>query len=93
MTRKHRSVKLMIATLSTGMLFQVGGCLSTVGSAVLDFNPCTTVLNCDPLTFEFVTSGYEGPGVDFDVDPACTFPPFCTTNDPFVPNNDDTAGA
>ncbi len=45
------------------------------------FNPCTTILACDPTVFEFLTSGYEGPGVNVDIDPFCTYPPFCDAAD------------
>jgi hypothetical protein len=66
-------------------LLQLGGCSPKgIGSYLSNFNPCGTILNCDPVAYRFYTSGYEGPGVDWDVDPVCTFPPFCA-NDPFAP--------
>ena len=73
----------IIASLSLGgAVFQVGGCGNVFGF-LRNYNPCGVVLQCDPVTFRFLTSGYEGPGVDPEIDPACTFPPFCA-NDPFV---------
>ena len=67
-----------------GAVFQIGGCsLSDVLSFAKDFNPCGTILNCDPVQYRFLTSGYQAPGADPDIDPACTYPPFCA-NDPFV---------
>lgn len=66
--------------LLVGTTFQ-GGC--GVLRYVNQFNPCGTILNCDPVAYRFITSGYEGPGVNPEIDPACTFPPFCA-NDPFV---------
>lgn len=66
---------LLLASGAT--LFQFGGCFQDLGVFVNNFNPCGTVLNCDPGEFDFVTSGYDGPGFDPDVDLTCTFPPFC----------------
>jgi hypothetical protein len=58
------------------------GC-GDLGRFVANFNPCGTILNCDPVQYEFIRSGYEGPGADPDIDPACTYPPYCD-GDPFV---------
>lgn len=74
------------AAASGGMMFQFG--CGAAGTFLRNFNPCVAVLNCDPVAFEFATSGYRGPGVDINVDPACTFPPFCP-DDPFVGTIDD----
>jgi hypothetical protein len=66
--------------LLTGTLF------ADCGAAIANFNPCGTILNCDPREFTFIQSGYRGPGVDPKVDPSCTYPPFCpAAGDPFVP--------
>lgn len=75
-----------MATILSGTAFQFGGCGNAVGF-LRDFNPCGSVLACDPVTFRFLTSGYQGPGVDVEVDPSCTFPPFCP-GDPFVTTQD-----
>lgn len=81
--RRHALRLLSIATI-TGVCCQFGGCgLGDLGSFLGKINPCGTVLNCDPVEYRFVTSGYKGPGADPDIDPACTYPPFCT-DDPFV---------
>jgi hypothetical protein len=69
--------------LLTGTL--LGGC-GDVGALIANFNPCGTILNCDPREYTFIRSGYRGPGVDPNVDPSCTYPPFCPADsDPFVP--------
>lgn len=50
-----------------GVVFQagLGGCgLFEIGRSIARFNPCGTILNCDPQLYEFATSGYEGPGAD-----------------------------
>ncbi|MBK9118964.1 MAG: hypothetical protein IPM18_05075 [Phycisphaerales bacterium] len=81
MRRLHTTLlrTLPLAAL-LGTCFQ-GGC--GVLRYVNNFNPCGTILNCDPVAYRFITSGYQGPGVNIDIDPACTFPPFCD-GDPFV---------
>lgn len=83
-----RGSKLRLLTLAAlifgGGLMQFGGC-SVDGAInyITDFNPCGSILLCDPVAYTFLTSGYEGPGVNPDIDPACTYPPYCA-NDPFV---------
>jgi hypothetical protein len=88
----HRNRVLRFASilLMSGTLFQFNGCFSDAASFVNNINPCGTILNCNPLSYNYWRSGYEGPGVDPDVDPACTYPPFCTLTgvtppDPFAP--------
>lgn len=71
------------AAVVAGTCFQLGGCFGGVGQFVSNLNPCGTILNCDPVEYRFITSGYEGPGANPGVDPTCTYPPFCD-GDPFV---------
>ncbi len=79
-----RIVRCAAAIATSGALFQIGGCsLSGAQNFLSELNPCGTILLCDPVEFRFLTSGYRGPGADPDIDPACTFPPFCA-GDPFV---------
>jgi len=84
---KNRRTRLLrAATIAAvvGTCVQWGGCgLGDVLTYVANFNPCGTILNCDPVTYQFIRSGYKGPGADPKVDPACTYPPFCE-DDPFV---------
>lgn len=72
-----------------GTCFQFAGCPADVLSYVRNFNPCGTILNCNPGTYAFISSGYKGPGANPKIDPACTFPPFCNVmtpgSDPFSP--------
>jgi hypothetical protein len=66
------------------MCLQFGGCgLADLGQYIANLNPCGTILACDPVYYNFVRSGYSGPGANPDIDPACTYPPYCA-NDPFV---------
>jgi hypothetical protein len=79
MKTKYRVLRTAASLSVGGCLLQLGGCfgLGAVTNVLSDINPCGTILNCDPDTFDFVTSGYEGPGADPEVDFNCTFPPFC----------------
>ena len=83
MKRFSRLARILLPAACGGMAFQIAGCGGPVVGFVRNLNPCGTVLNCDPTEYRFLTSGYQGPGFDPNVDPSCTFPPFCP-NDPFV---------
>ena len=81
-------LRVSCAALGAGAIVPACG----VGSAaqfVARLNPCGTVLNCDPVAYQFIKSGYQGPGADPNVDLACTYPPYCnytgTLPDPFSP--------
>ncbi len=64
--------------LAGGVAFQFLGCSPAgVANLLTNFQPCGTILNCDPRVFGFARSGIDGPGLRPDVDPFCTFPPFC----------------
>lgn len=79
---RKRLVSNAVAAGLGGLCFQFG-CNLGLGSLLNNFNPCGTILNCDARAYQFVTSGIDGPGVVPDIDPFCTFPPFCTsTEDP-----------
>ena len=85
-TIRMRIVRFAAAVAMGASVFQIAGCnplSSLTGFFTNTFNPCGSILNCDPAAYRFLSSGYEGPGFDPSVDPACTFPPFCNP-DPFV---------
>ncbi len=43
----------------------LGGCGAfEIGRSIARFNPCGTILNCDPQLYELARSGYQGPGAD-----------------------------
>lgn len=82
----YRRLRLVSAVLVAGTCLQLGGCFSGAANFVGNFNPCGTILNCDPVQYSYIQSGYEGPGADPDVDPFCTWPGFCDpTVDPLAP--------
>ena len=83
-TPLHRLLRVLSVAAIFGTCYQIGGCtLGGLGHYVANINPCGSILDCDPVQYRFITSGYDGPGADPDIDPACTYPPFCD-NDPFV---------
>ncbi len=86
--RSIKWMRLAVLTFAGGTAFQLGGCgnMHFLGQ----FNPCGTILNCDPVTYRFITSGYQGPGVNPSIDPACTYPPYCA-GDPFVATGGNSA--
>lgn len=79
----RRRTLSLIAAAAGGLCFQLGCPISGGWNFIANLNPCGTVLNCDPVTYEFIRSGYRGPGADPGVDLACTYPPYCP-DDPFV---------
>ncbi len=86
--RTLKWMRLALAVLATGTVYQVGGCTASgIGHFIGQFNPCGTILNCDPIQYRFVRSGYVGPGADPSVDLFCTYPPYCgdQTVDPQSP--------
>jgi len=85
MHSKHsRLVRWVVVLAAAGTMFQLGSCIPDGTLQYLkNFNYGGTVLNMDSVTYSFLTSGYTGPGVDPDIDPACTYPPYCE-DDPFV---------
>lgn len=82
MHRFRKSLATFATTVAIGgTCFQIGGCdlLGAAASAISSINPCGTLLVCDPAYYEFVNSGIDGPGVRPEIDPFCTYPPFCSS--------------
>jgi len=80
----HRRARWGLSLALAGIAWQMGGCsLGGAANFARNFNPCGSIFACDPVQYRFLTSGYRGPGADPDIDPACTYPPFCA-GDPFV---------
>lgn len=75
----YRKLLFLSVSLSVGgSAYQLGGCVSNIPNQLFQLNPCGTILSCDPAEYAFITAGYDGPGVNANVDPFCTFPPFCS---------------
>jgi hypothetical protein len=79
MSRKRSGFRRFLGALVLGGTCFQFGCdpLAAIGRGLNDFNPCLTILACDPQVYAFASSGIEGGGVT-EADPFCTFPPFCT---------------
>ncbi len=75
--RLSAAMRSAVAVAIGGSAFQFGGCNLGIGQVLNNFNPCGTVLDCDPRLYQFSTSGIDEPGEGLDIDPFCTFPPFC----------------
>lgn len=85
----RRLLRFASLALLAGTYFAIGPC--DVAQYVAQINPCGTILNCDPAEYRYVQAGYEGPGADPDVDPFCTWPPFCDPQvDPLQPTGTAT---
>jgi hypothetical protein len=70
-------MRLTGVLISGGTLLQVGSCVGSAIQFVGQVNPCGTILNCDPRVYDFARSGIDGPGVNPNQDPFCTFAPYC----------------
>ena len=82
---RNKSFLTLVMTLAAGACLQIGGCnvLGMARSAIDSINPCGTILACNPRTYQFLRSGIDGPGVRPDIDPFCTYAPFCdSSSDP-----------
>lgn len=73
---------VILGMVATGSIELATCSPSSILSTVGGINPCGTVLTCDPATYNFIRAGYNGPGVNPNVDVFCTYPPFCGTSDP-----------
>lgn len=69
-----------------GLLLSITGMTCTgVGEKVINsVNPCGTVLNCDPVEYDLLTTDFP----DWNLDPTCTIPGQCGTTWP--PNSQST---
>jgi len=62
-------LRIVLASSLVGTTFQAG-CLGRIGR---NFNPCGTILDCDPVEWDLMFHSYP----DWDIDPTCTIPGFC----------------
>ena len=62
-------LQLLLASSVCGATYSATGCLS---AAATNFNPCGTVLNCDPAEFDLLTIDPTQPNYDFN--PTCAIP-------------------
>lgn len=76
MNKTLRMLRVAAVVATAGMCFQLGSCVTGGLRYAASYNPCGSILNCDPAQYEYLTE-YDGPGIDIDYDPTCTWPPFC----------------
>ncbi len=87
-------LSIALGLIAAGAILPASSCsFNNVLGFVRDYNPCGTVIDCTAVGgaagYRFLTSGYEGPGINAKIDPACTYPPYCNVynpgSDPFSP--------
>ena len=76
-SRFLRRVLQAMLVLTAGTLMQVGSlsCTGMAEKVVNNVNPCGTILNCDPVEYDLLTTDFP----DWDLDPTCTIPGQCGT--------------
>ena len=70
-------LQILLASSVCGASFGMTGCLS---SAVQNFNPCGTVLNCDPAEWDLMQMDPLQPNYDYN--PTCPIPGLLNCTDP-----------
>jgi hypothetical protein len=78
-TMRYQRVVLAALVVSAGMLAGVT-CEGLGQKLVHNVNPCGTVLNCNPVEYDLLTTDFP----DFSIDPTCTIPGQCGTVWPLV---------
>ena len=68
-TKWRTGRQILLATSLCGSVFQIGSCLSALAR---NFNPCGTILTCDPAEFDLLTIDPLEP--DYDFNPTCVIP-------------------
>lgn len=83
--RLKLTLQAVFAAAFCGSIFQVG-CL---GQAVRTFNPCGTVIACDPLEWDLLFA--DAP--DYDLDATCSIPFACGVGGTGGNANNNNTGA
>ena len=70
--RFARVAMVVAASLLAGTLPGMPG-IGCVGKVANNFNPCGTILNCDPVEYDLMMNSFP----DWSLDPTCTIPGQC----------------
>lgn len=83
------ALQLVLASSVCGASYSVTGCLS---SAASNFNPCGTVLTCDPAEWDLMRMDSSQPNYDYN--PTCAIPGLFNCSDPItgIGGNASTTG-
>ncbi len=76
--RMTRVAMIVSTTLLAGTLMGMPG-IGCAGRVANNFNPCGTILDCDPLEYDLFTHRFP----DWSLDPTCTIPGMCGGVFPF----------
>jgi hypothetical protein len=73
------ALQLVLASTVCGATYGVTGCLS---SAATNFNPCGSILTCDPAEWDLMLMDTTQPNYDFN--PTCALPALLNCDTPLV---------
>ena len=74
MERNKKIQMAVFAALATSIVLLMGVSCEGLGSKlVANVNPCGTILNCNPVEWDLLTTDYP----DWNKDPTCTIPGKC----------------
>lgn len=74
---RHKTIKngvRMCLILSAFVMGSMQGLSCSLKGAARQLNPCGTILDCDPLTYDWL---FIDQFPDYDLDPTCTIPGLC----------------
>jgi len=78
------ALTLILSSFLTGSLAGLG-CIEKVAN---NYNPCGTILNCDPAEYDLMMNDFP----DWSLDPTCTIPGRCGGVFPFGGGTTTTTG-
>ncbi len=81
------ALQLALASALGGTAFQFGGCAS---AAYNNFNPCGTILNCDPAEWDLIHMDNNLP--NFEYNPTCVIPGLLNCSTPISAGFTPTGG-
>jgi len=76
MRGKRQGLRRRLAVAITATAAFLAGSVAGVGclgAIAHNFNPCGTILNCDPAEYDLMMNSFP----DWDLDPTCTIPGQC----------------
>jgi hypothetical protein len=81
------ALQLVLASTVCGATYGVTGCLS---AAATNFNPCGSILTCDPAEWDLMLMDTSQPNYDYN--PTCPLPGLLNCDTPLVGGGTSTTG-